>query len=49
MGALDADAAILDVLRAEADDLATPRCSLKRKFHNKPLLASRAANERDIV
>src|SRR6516165_8440606 len=39
MSALDADAPILDMLRAEADDLATPRGSLKCKFHNKPLLA----------
>ena len=40
MGPLDANTTILDVLRAKADDLATPRRSLKRKFHDKPLLGT---------
>jgi len=40
VGALDADAPVLDVLRAEPDDFATPRRGLEREFQDQPLLCS---------
>src|SRR5262245_17903823 len=36
--ALDANAAVLDVLRTETNDLAPARGGLKREFHDEPLL-----------
>ena len=41
MRALDADAAIADVLRAEPDNLTAPRCGLKRELQYEPLLRSK--------
>jgi hypothetical protein len=40
VGALDADAPVPDVLRAEMDDLTTSGRSLAGEFHDEPLLRS---------